>query len=176
MSRRSLALLCVLLVCSVSAIGPDAPKPKIPWHDGLTLMSVAEYLDLLFHVRMSRPELVSLNSFNVVQFFPNESPDESFVLILQTYRDGNATQAELHRAIREVGDAELAYFETLCASPAVRKRWQLKAPKRNLIIRHVRHSDRRETLGVTVNGETTFDPEGIKNAAAEVRSRGGTWQ
>jgi len=59
--------------------------------------------------------------------------------------------------------------------PTVRKRWDCTGTNSNLVIKHVRYTDIRETLAVTVDGVTSFDEESIKKASDLVKSRGGVW-
>jgi hypothetical protein len=59
--------------------------------------------------------------------------------------------------------------------PTVRKRWRIEARKENFIIKHVRYTDRREVLAVTIDGATYFDEETIRRAASMVKLRGGVW-
>ena len=47
--------------------------------------------------------------------------------------------------------------------------------KENFIVKHVRYTDLREVLAVTVDGATYFKKDAIKRIANMVEFRGGTW-
>ena len=52
----------------------------------------------------------------------------------------------------------------MAAHPTYSKRWTIADPEANIIVRHVRYSDLRETLAVTIRGETVFDEDSISKA------------
>lgn len=60
--------------------------------------------------------------------------------------------------------------------PTVAKRWRVRRPENSFVIKHVRFSDLREVLGVTLGGNTYFDQEAIRRAELQVRGRGGVWE
>jgi hypothetical protein len=67
-------------------------------------------------------------------------------------------------------------FESCFTSlTTLRKRWPLNKPEANLIIRHVRLSNISDTLAVTIDGVTSFDPSDFKRAAQWVKKVGGVW-
>jgi hypothetical protein len=145
------------------------------WAAAPSQLSVGEYLDMLFHSKMDRPESDALNSFSIVSFYPSKDPGSAFVLVIQTWRDDRVQPQDLHREIRKAGDALLSQFRAMAKSPSVSKRWPMDYPERNFVVRHVRLSDFQETLGVTINGETSFDENSIAEAKAAVIRRGGVW-
>jgi hypothetical protein len=66
-------------------------------------------------------------------------------------------------------------FKAMVNHPTVTKRWRPSRPESSFFIKHVRHSDLREVLGVTIGGTTYFDQDAIKRAELSVRARGGVW-
>ena len=97
------------------------------------------------------------------------------MLVTQTWRDERLGRQDLRREIRRLDEATTDHFQAIAANPSVSKRWKMTNPKSNIVVRHVRFSDLRETLAVTLNGQTLFDEKDISNAKAEVTSRGATW-
>ncbi len=97
------------------------------------------------------------------------------MVVIQTWHDERLEPGDLRREIRKVGDALLHQFESMAALPSLSKRWTITDPMANIVVRHVRYSDLRETVGVTINGQTLFDEKGISNTKAEVTARGAIW-
>ncbi|MHC4270263.1 MAG: hypothetical protein ACYSTS_17625 [Planctomycetota bacterium] len=113
-------------------------------------------------------ETESLNSFNLVSFYPSSEPRNAFVFIIQTWHDTRLAEGDLRSEIRKAGEALYNNFKSHIHHPTVRKRWELENSKENFIVKHVRYTDLNEVLGVTVDGETYFDYEIIKQTANSV--------
>jgi hypothetical protein len=124
---------------------------------------------------MGRQESNSLNSFSLVSFYPSSDPQSALVLVIQTWRDERIPLQDLRREIRKIGEVLTDQFEAMARHPLVLKRWKLNNPKANLVVRHVRLSELRETLAVTVGGQTLFDADDISKAKADVTRRGAVW-
>ena len=145
------------------------------WGNAPADLTIAEYLDLNFKLAMTRSESDALNSYALVNFYPSSNPGRALVVVIQTWHDERLKPGDLRREIRKVGDALLGQFESMAALPSISKRWTITDPKANIVVRHVRYSDPRETVGVTIDGQTLFDEKGISNAKAEVTARGAIW-
>ena len=145
------------------------------WSDAPADLSIREYLDLQFQLTMMRPESDTPNSFSLVSFYPSSHPRSGLVFVLQTWRDERLQPQNLRREIRKVGEAYVNQFHAMANHPYVSKRWRVVDPKKNIIVRHVRLSDLRETLAVTIGGETVFDKEKISTSKAEAVARGAVW-
>lgn len=166
--RPLIAVLLLVLLTSAHALAQS-------WADAPADLTVGEYLQLVFDLRMRRPESEALNSFALVSFYPSSNPQTALVLVTQTWRDQRVPAQDLRREIRNDGESWTEYFEAIARHPFVMKRWKMNDPKANIVVRHVRISDFRETLAVTVSGETLFDNDDISKAKAEVIRRGAIW-
>lgn len=171
MTRRLLLfLLLIFLLCGENnAIGAGE------WAEAPANLTVREFLDMHFSNRMGRGETDALNSYNLVSFYPSGDPQTAFVFIMQTWRDSRIAERDIRREIRKVGDAYYDHFKAMTGHPTVRKRWKIEVPKENFIMKHVRYTDLREVLAVTIDGTTYFDEEAIRRAASMVKLRGGVW-
>lgn len=167
--RRATMLLLLSLLTSSAAWAAGN------WGDAPADLTISEYLDLQFKLDMSRPEINALNSFALVSFYPSSNPQDALVVVIQTWQDEHIGPQDLRREIRKVGEAFLNQFNALARHPRITKRWKMENPKVNLVVRHVRYSDLRETIAVTVNGETVFDRDSISKAQADVTARGAVW-
>ena len=166
--RPLLAVLGLVLLTSSSARTQS-------WADAPADLTVGEYLQLIFDLNMRRPESEALNSFSLVSFYPSSNPQTALVFVIQTWRDQRVPPQDLRRGIRKVGEALTDEFEAMARLPFVLKRWKMNNPKANIVVRHVRLSDLRETLAVTLRGETLFDDDDISKAKEEVTRRGAIW-
>ena len=145
------------------------------WADAPADLTISEYLNVQFKLAMQRPESDALNSFTLVSFYPSSTPQTALVVVIQTWHDERLKPEDLRREIRKVGEALSAQFEAMAAHPSISNHWKITNPRANIVVRHVRVSDIRETLGVTLNGETVFDQGGISKAKDVVVSRGAVW-
>ena len=153
----------------------NSPAWAQNWADAPADLTVGEYLQLVFRLDMKRPDSRALNDFSLVNFYSSSDPQMALVLVIQTWRDETVLGHYLQGEIRSVGKAFTAQFEAMARRQDVLKRWNMNNPKENFVVRHVRLADLRETLAVTVNGETLFDDKDISKATAYVTSRGGIW-
>ncbi len=167
--HRSLQVLLLLVFLT------NSPAWGQSWADAPADLTVGEYLQLVFRLDMKRPDTKALNDFSLVNFYSSSDPQMALVLVIQTWRDERVLGHYLPGEIRSVGEAFTAQFEAMARRQDVLKRWNMNNPKENFVVRHVRLSDLRETLAVTVNGETLFDDKDISKAKAYVTSRGGIW-
>ena len=165
--RQSIFCITVVLVTSSAWAGN--------WADVPAELTVGEYLQLLFDTKMTRPESEAVNSFGLVSFYPSSSPQRALVLIIQTWRDDRVPLQDLRREIRKGGDLIVDHFKAIARHPLVAKRWRPDNPKSNVMVRHARLSDVRETIAVTVNGETVFDEDAMTRARQDAVSRGAVW-
>ncbi|MBM4306303.1 MAG: hypothetical protein FJ123_06145 [Deltaproteobacteria bacterium] len=120
-------------------------------------------------------------SFNIVQFLPSAGvADENAVLFIIRVHDdeGLPAKTEGFRSIIRMSASTLLLGFQSCfiRLPTLRKRWPLNKPETNLIIRHVRLSNDRDTLAVTIDGVTSFNPADFKRAAERIKKLGGVWQ
>ena len=171
MTRRLLLfLLFIFILCGGNkAIGAGE------WAEAPANLTVREFLDMHFLNTMGRGESDALNSYNLVSFYPSGNPQTAFFFIIQPWRDSLIADRDIRREIRKVGDACYDQFKAMTGHPTVRKRWKIEVPKENFVIKHVRYTDLREVLAVTVDGTTYFDEEAIRRAASMVKLRGGVW-
>jgi hypothetical protein len=174
-SRRLLRAIMAVVLLHLALITASGAWAADNWGDAPADLTISEYLELSFKLDMTRPESESLNSYSVVSFYPSSNPGRALVVIIQAWHDERMKRDDLRREIRKVGDAYSMQFESMARLASVRKRWMITNPKANFVVRHVRYSDPRETLGVTINGQTLFDEKEIANAAAEVTARGAVW-
>ena len=145
------------------------------WADAPADLTVGEYLQLVFRLDMKRPDSKALNDFSLVNFYSSSDPQMALVFVIQTWRPETVLGHYLPGEISSFGKAFTAQFEAMTRRQDVLKRWNMNNPKENIVVRHVRLSDMRQTLAVTVNGETLFDDKDISKAKAYVTSRGGLW-
>jgi hypothetical protein len=148
------------------------------WADTPADLTNSEYLEIQFKLAMSRPESDALNSYNLVNFYPSLNSQSAVVVMIQTWHDEKARPQDLQdlrREIRKVGEAYSHQFDSMAGLPSISKRWKNANSSANFIIKHVRYTDPHETLGVTIRGETVFDPESIVKAKIETISRGAVW-
>ena len=170
-TRRLLFLLLIFFFLEGNkSIGAEE------WAEAPANLTVREFLDMHFSNTMGRGESDALNSFNLVSFYPSGNPRTAFVFIIQTWSDSRVPERDIRRAIREVGDASYDQFKAMAKHPTVRKRWKLEVSKENFVIKHVRFTDLREVLAVTIDETTYFDEDGIGRAASIVKLRGGVWE
>jgi hypothetical protein len=162
------------LIVALSLL-PLSAGPQRGWADRPADLTLGEFLDLWFKTQMARRESDALNSYSLVSFTPSTNPDEALVVVIQTWRDERLSESDLRRAIRKAADVELDLFRALLEHPRLKKRWAPSDPESNLVVRHVRFSDLRETLGVTRKGKTEFEPEAMLEAKKAVEGAGGIW-
>ncbi len=165
--RCTTHLALLLLTSSVADAGPWAEVPAN--------LTVGEYLSILFETRMARREEDGLNSWSMVRFYASSDPQTALVVVTQAWHDERLKPEDLRREIRSGAKNEVEFFGILVRRPTVSNRWRIANPQSNIVIHHVRESDHKETLGVTWNGETLFDEEGISKAKADVISRDAFW-
>lgn len=166
--RRAALLPLVLLAISAAWAGSK-------WADAPADLTIGEHLELQFKLELERHDSEELNSFTLVGFYPSSDPQKALVFVTQTWRDERLQPQDLRREIRKIGEVLTKQFEAMARHPHVRKRWKIENPKANIVVRHARYSDLRETLAVTLNGETIFDENDILKAKAEVTARGAIW-
>jgi len=168
--------ICLSLILVVG-LGCATAFAQSGWGSAPANLSIAEFLDLQFRTTMARGETGSaLNDYNLVSFYPSDSQENAFVFIIQTWRDDRIAKTNLRREVRVVGDALYSEFNAMVNHPTVAKRWRIRHPENNFVIKHVRYSDLREVLGVTLGKNTYFDQEAIRRAEHRVRARGGVWE
>ena len=170
--RRSTVLLLSLLLAPITI---SAAWAASNWGDAPADLTISEYLNLQFKLAMARPESDALNSFSLVSFYPSSNPQDALVVVIQTWRDERVRPEHLRREIRKVGDAFTDHFNAMAGHPDISKRWKIANPKASFVVKHARYSDTRETLAVTLRGETAFDKDRISKAKEEVTARGGIW-
>lgn len=168
--RRATSVLLLLSLLTISAARASG------WGDAPAELTISEYLDIQYKLSpMARPESNALNSYSLVSFYPSSSPQDALVVVIQTWHDEHIGPQDLRREIRNVGEALSGNFNAMARLPLISKRWPMENPKANFVVRHVRYSDLRETIAVTVNGETVFDSDSISKARANVMARGAVW-
>jgi hypothetical protein len=75
-------LLLILAFDELPAFGQSS------WATAPANLTMAEFLELHFRTSMARGETGSaLNDYNLVSFYPSDSHDSAFVLVIQTWRD-----------------------------------------------------------------------------------------
>jgi hypothetical protein len=144
------------------------------WADVPTNLTISEYLDLQFKQRYEH-ESNALNAYSIASFYPSSDPQNALVVVIQAWRDERVKPEDLRREIRKVGQSFSDIFTVTVAHPFISKRWKIVNPSANFVVKHVRYSDIRETLGVTFKGETVFDQDSIAKVGVEVASRGAVW-
>lgn len=147
------------------------------WSSENAQLSKAEFLEIYFNLALHRHEQSSLNSFNLISFYPAHSSESAILFIVQTYNDDGHSTAEPHfrEEIRKTADGLVGDFQSRFGLPIVKKRWQPQNPKSHLIIKHVRVSDLQDTLAITSDGITSFDPNDFKPLERRVKAAGGVW-
>ena len=130
-------------------------------------ITVSEYLDLFFQVRMDEA--------HYVKFIYRGDVSQGIVYVIYGWSDEWFSQLELRRAIRRAANTYVQNFDLLRQWATVRNRWFPSEPRAHFVIRHVRHSDTQETLAVTLDGETSFDPVDFWKAEQRVTNSGGNW-
>ena len=155
---------------------------KAQWQQGdpPANITVSEYLDLLFNSRLAKTSAVELSTghllfFPTVHFFHPGDVSQGMVYMVISWADESLSQLELRRGIRAMAYNKTRTFKPMLGWPQVRNRWSPLYPYTRFVIRHVRLSDRQETLAVTLNGETSFDAAEFWEAKRRVESRGGNW-
>lgn len=148
------------------------------WANTDSKLTTAEFLQTYFQLMLHNHENPNaLNSFNLVYFSPGTSPSTAVLLIIQTYNDKSQSTAnpQFRQEIRQIGEVSTSLFMSSFGLPVMKKRWPLSNPKENLILKHVRVNDLQDTLAVTINGVTSFDPSDFKAAELKVIKAGGLW-
>ena len=145
------------------------------WANQPANLTISEYLDLIFELAMARDESDALNTFSIVNFYPSNRPSKAIVVVYQAWHDERVSRENLRREIRKLADAYLRLFKNLSENPKIRKRWFVKDPRSQIIVRHVRESDFKETIAVTMNGTTYFDEKIFIKVKTMVEERGGVW-
>jgi hypothetical protein len=182
MSQRAFAVFAIILVVALLGAFSQRHLPGQPtgasWAEKSAQITTEEFLALFFRSEFHEDDgRNSLNDGNLVMFVSANSPSQAIVLINQYYdlRQHTAAEADVRREVRKVANSMLGLFESDAKSPVVRKRWKISDPKNALIIRHMPEDDMKETIAVTVNGETSFEMDDFKKAENLVKSRGGYW-
>lgn len=148
------------------------------WASGSAGQTVEEYLQTYFNLRMhSHESKAAFNTFNLITFYPTNSKSTAILFMIQAYNDNGAPADSPHarREIRVVADSTVSQFVSFFGLPDLNRRWRPSDPKSSFIIRHVRVTDLRETLAVTMDGATSFDPSDFSAGRARVVSAGGVW-
>ena len=172
---RTLMLLAFALVVALAGSPSVGFATDVNWGNSPAGLTTAEYLGLLFEGVFHRHETAAaLNSYNLVEFYPGSTPAEGVLVIIQTWNEG-AESDNLRREIRKVADAYIFEFTSLLSVPKVKRHWSAEDPKSHLVVRHVRSTDLRETIAVTISGVTQFDEQSFRRAEAFVKARGGVW-
>jgi len=170
--KRLLFLLAFTLL-PVAALVCIDPPGAIPAEN----VTNEEFLQLYFQLSLHDH---GPRDFNIVQFYPNAGVvDENAVLFIIKAFDDEGIRPEgdgFKSIIRLRSKTLLMGFESCFISlPTLHKRWPLNKPEANLIIRHVRLSNPRDTLAVTIDGVISFNPSDFKRAAQRVKKVGGVW-
>jgi hypothetical protein len=136
-----------------------------------------EFLQLYFELSLHQH---GPRDFNIIKFHPIAGPsDENALLFIIQVIDDNTESRQnpgLQSIIRLKGGALLMGFESCFKKlPTLQKRWPLIKSEANLIIRYVRYSDSSDTLAVTIDGVTYFNPEDFKRAEQRLKKVGGFW-
>jgi hypothetical protein len=165
----------LVLIVALILFGWPRPIAASDWAEAPANLTIQEFLENHFTQILGKEESDAINSYNLVFFYPSSEPHKAFVFIIQAWRDSQRTDRNIRRDIRALGEVYFKHFNSRIYLPTIRKRWKLKNSKENFIIKHVRHSDIKETLAVTVDGKTHFDDETIKRTAISIKRRGGIW-
>jgi len=123
------------------------------------------YFELSFHEH-------STTTGNIVAFLPIAGPADKNALVY-------ITQYVESPDVIKMAAFGLFFKIDVCfmTMPTLAKRWPINNPRENLLVRYVRESDgpRWKTLGVTIDGVTSFDPVDFKRAKERVEKLGGVW-
>ena len=171
MKTGLLALMMAVSFTTASVYGQSGAAAK----DNVTN---EEFLALYFQMFLHGHESNALNSFNLITFYPGTDAENALLFIIQTYNDNDYSteNPQLRREIRKFGGAIVANFQARLGLPVLKKRWPLRNPKANLIIKHVRVRDLQDILAVTIDGVTSFDPADFKRGEQRFRRMvGGVW-
>lgn len=171
------ATLILILVLFLGS-EPVLAQQSLTWGEKTTPVTKAELLEMVFQLTMHNHEKQNaMNSFSLVSFYPSSVPSSAVLFIIQAYNDAGNSPLEPNerREIRKVGDALVEQFTATCRLPLVQKRWNVSNLKGRIVIKHVRVSDVRETIAVTVDGVTSFEPVDFRRAEGQVRLAGGVW-
>lgn len=141
------------------------------WAETPTYLTIREFLKLYFKIGFSQRGV----EWNIVDFVPSVNPQTAFVFIIQIWEDSELSERDLRKEIRSYGDSRYNFFKALIGHPDINKRWDINVIKEIFIIKHVRSSDVKEVLAVTVDGVTYFDKDSINRTASMVKFRGGVW-
>ena len=118
-------------------------------------------------------------SRRVVEFLPITGPaDKNALVYITQYIEETFGPEALPHVINMDAQGLIAEFETcFMKMPTLTKRWPINKPPENLLVRYMRASDgpRYKTLGVTIDGVTSFDPVDFKRAKERVEKVGGVW-
>ena len=171
-TKRLLFLLAFTLLPVAALVCMDPPG-AVPAENITNEEFLQTYFQLSLHDHGPR-------DFNIIKFYPNAGvADENAVLFIIRVHDNESLSAEtdgFRSNIRLSAKTLLMGFEScFTILSTLRKRWPLNKPETNLIIRHVRLSKPWDTLAVTIDGVTSFDPADFKRAAQRVKKLGGVW-
>lgn len=149
--------------------------PQMPWADASANLTIEELLNLEFGLAMLKTDGSGVNPWSVPSFAASTNPESALVVLQLAWKDESLESLELRRVIRERSNSSVNLFTSMSLYPSVKKRWKMTNPISNLVLRHVRYADPSETLAVTVDGETRFEPKEIAEAEKMVLARGGYW-
>ena len=153
-----------------SIVGPNPPAD----------ISVSEYLNLVFGIKLERPVVVgNERGFELmtphVWFVHVDGVFDGLVYMICSYFEEEMDESELKAGIERVGSNNVGFYKSVSQWPNVKKRWFPSDPLNHFVIRHVRNGAPNETLAVTLNGVTYFDQAMIDTARWKVKGAGGNW-
>lgn len=141
------------------------------WADRPTTLSIAEYVQLQLQLALHRHEAGGRQGGNYIAFLPAKSPSTALVLIVQAWDVDGLDDAQVRGMIRDGVASNFGLVRSLLKSPLIRSRWTID-PDTQVLVRHVRKLDWKETIAVSVGDHTLFDPESIAKSKTLVMSAG----
>lgn len=173
MSRRAYSatiLLAALVLLPLTTSRRLSGQAKENWGDKTANVTNEEFLDLCFWSTLHMEDDAAYT-----QFCPSSAPSEAILSITHVVDVKGVPDADMRRTVRKYGTSLHRIFASMLKRPAIRKRWQGANDMRALVIQFVRSDDTAETIGVMVDGETSFESADFKKAQDLVTSHGGIW-
>lgn len=176
MGMKRIVVAIAIVIVSQGSYAQTKATSK--WAAASAGVTVAEFIDAYFYLHLHRHETSdAFNSFNLVSFYPSSSQESAIVVVIQTYNDGGKSTDDprVRQEIRVVADGTVNEFVASFGLHVLKTRWSPEKPKSAIVVKHVRVNDLQDTLAVTVDGVTSFDPADFKAAERRVRTAGGVW-
>jgi hypothetical protein len=176
--RKVIPLWCAISLIATTSAASAAEN----WSDKPTTLTVKEYFELILACKLFRNSNPTEPAS--VHFVPNQAPEKALLFVIRSVvtPDFDLTDKSEEKAmivkdfrnnVSKQADSLLSSCRKLLADPSVSSRWSNASVENNVAIRFVRSDNEKETVAITVNGQTTFDPREIASRSGGIQARAG---